>query len=165
MKTKEKKIKELERIENLLDESKDLIFFEFEKIPVSDFQKVRSKLKDKGTIKMIKKTLLKIGLNKKGINDFNPLDYKTQISTIFVNEDLPYNVSLLNGADFKKNLKILGIYNNQSKKFIADEEIIKILAGGSMENILSKLVFLISSPLRKLLYVLKERSKNLTTKG
>lgn len=158
MKTKEKKAKELKEVEDLTAKSKDLVFFEFEKIPVSDFQKIRGEIKGKGTIKMIKKTLLKIALGKENAG-FNPLDYKTQISTIFVNDDLPFSVSLLNKPAFKKNLKILGIYNAESKKFITDEEIIKILAGGSMENILSKLVFLISSPLKKLLYVLKERSK------
>jgi len=158
MKTRERKIEELKNIENLLHKSKYLIFFQFEKIPTLVFQEMKKRVDNKGIIKMIKKTLLKIALNKKGV-EFDPLQYKTQISTLFTMEDLPYNVSLLTNPDFRKNLNILAIYDVQNKKLITDEEIIKILSSGSLQDILSKLVFLISSPLRKLLYVLNKIEK------
>jgi len=164
MKTHQQKAKQIEEGEKLLKQNKSLVFIDFSGAGVEDLKSLRKILRNFGAkLKVIKKKLMRIVFERNRI-DFNPEQFESQLGIIFTNRD----VSEMAGPIYKfykekevkkKEFKILGAYDLLAKNFIDGEIIMKIGQLPTKEVLLSRLVGVLSAPMRMLAYVLSEKSK------
>lgn len=160
MKTRAQKVQEIEQGEKLLKESRNLIFTDFSKTPAENIRSLRSLLKQAGAaFKVIKKRLLKLVLNKSGV-DFDPGQFEAQMGTVFAPEDMLGPAGILHkfGKD-NKNFQILGGYDIFGKKFVEGEEIIRLGQLPPKEILLAQLVGMIAVPIKQFLYVLRQKAE------
>lgn len=167
MLTKEQKAKQIEEGEKLLKENKSLVFIDFSGAGVEDLKSLRKILKDFGAkLKVIKKKLMRIVFERERI-DFNPEQFESQLGVIFTDKDaseLAAPVYKFSKELEKKGFKILGAYDLSAKNFIEGETMIKIGQLPAREVLLSRLVGVLSAPIRILAYILNEKSKQTVEK-
>lgn len=161
MKTKAQKTEQIKQAEQLLVKSRFLVFGDFTGLTVSGFQKLKKSLKASLNIfQVVKKRLLKIALKNQGI-EFDPVQFDSQVVTLFSGQDLTdiaapvYKFS----KETKNVFKILGAYDLAGKKFLGADEVKFIGQLPPREVLLAQLIGMISSPIRKLLFVLNEKAK------
>lgn len=168
MKTKQQKAKQIEEGEKLLKQSKSLIFIDFTGASMQDLTNLRKSMREaKAKLQVIKKKLLRIIFEKEKI-DFNPEQFELQMGVIFSNEDIEnLAVPIYKFAKEveKKGFKILGAYDLLTKNFIEGETLIRIGKLPSREILLGQLVGVLSAPLKMLMYVLNEKSKETVGKN
>lgn len=169
MKSKIQKQKEMDLGEKLLKESQNLIFIDFSGATVNDLKSLRNNLKkQKASLKVVKKRLLKIIFQKMGI-DFDPTQFEAQVGTVFIPaEDIteataPVYRLFKEKEKKKKGFKILIGYDIKNK-IIFDEQKMKFIGQlPSREIVLGQLLGTIAAPIRAMLYILSERSKKATS--
>lgn len=162
MKTKQQKFKQIEEGKTLLGKSKGLIFIDFTGASMGDLTKLRRIIKEMGAkLQVVKKKLLRIIFEKEKI-DFNPEQFEAQMGVIFADKDVEELAApvykFAKGLE-KKGFKILGAYNLSAKNFIEAETVIKIGKLPSKQILLGQLVGVLAAPLKMLMYVLSEKSK------
>ena len=162
MKTKQQKAEQIKKNEDLLKQSKGLIFVDFTGAGVEDLKRLRRISNELGAkLQVVKKKLLRIIFEKEKI-DFNPEQFETQMGVIFTDknaEDLAAPIYKFARELEKKGFKILGAYDLPAKNFIEAETMVKIGKLPTREILLSQLVGVLSAPMRMLAYVLSEKSK------
>ncbi len=167
MKTKQQKSKQIEEGGKLLKQSKGLIFIDFTGASVGDLTKLRKTMKETDTkLQVVKKKLMRIIFEKENI-DFNPEKFESQMGVIFSNEDietLAAPVYKFAKEVEKRGFKILGAYDLSARNFIEAEMVLKIGKLPSREILLGQLVGVLSAPLKMLMYVLNEKSKQTVEK-
>lgn len=162
MLTKQQKKQQIEEGEDIIKNSKLLIFVDFSETSVEDLKKLRRALRDVGAkLKVIKKRLLNIAFKNSNINiDFS--NFKLQLGTIFSEKDISEiaaPVYKFSQETNNKEFKILGGYDLLAKNFL-DAEFVKMLGQlPSREVLLSQLVGMLQSPISKLMYILKEKGR------
>lgn len=158
--TKEKKKEIVETGSSELGSSKVVVFTDFKGTSVSDLVHLRSELRSLGSkFSVIKKRLLGVIFKEKKI-DLDPLKYEGQLGTVFVTGEISETAgSLYRFARDHKGFKLLGAYNLEEKKEIDEETINTIGSLPPREILLAQAVGSIASPIRSLLYVLSEKSK------
>jgi len=167
MLTKQQKIKILSDTNDLLKDSKFLLFTDFTGISVEDSKSLRRLVSDLGAkYKVIKKKLMRVAFEKSQIG-FNPEKFKSQLGTIFSSKD----ISEVAGPVYKfskemekKGFKILGAYDLEKGEFLEGEFVKKIGQLPSREIILGQLAGVLSAPLKMLMYILDQKSKMVETK-
>ena len=160
--TKDQKKKTIEDLKEKIDKQKSIVFIDFSKVNSKDIFALRKKLKVAGCIlKVAKKTLLGIAFGKdnsvwKGAEESIP----GQLAVVFGIKDemAPAKIT----EQFTKesdNIKILGgIFEN---RFIDKAEVVLLSRIPSKEELLSKLVGSISSPISSFINVLQGNIKGL----
>ena len=157
--TKSQKQNILEDLKEKIEKQKSMVFVDFKGIKVKDLSALRKKIKEVGgKLKAVKKTLIKLALEKPGLKFDKNLE--GEIAMIFAFED---SLSPLKEAyQFSRanvNLKILaGIFDG---KFIEKEDVIVLAQLPSREELLARLVGTISNPISGLLNVLQGNLRNL----
>ncbi len=148
-----------------MEKNKSLVFVDFSGVSVEDMNNLRRNLKQLGSqLKVIKKKLLRIILQNKKI-DFDPEQFEVQLGTIFSEKDIKDISEIANPLykffkkTEKKGFKILGGYDLMAKNFLDGETIIKIGQLPTREVLLSRLVGVLSGPIKMFLYVLDQKSK------
>ena len=156
--TKEQKQKIIEDLKEKIKKQRAIIFVDFKSLRTKDLLVLRKQLKGiGGELKVVKKSLLGIAAkNLKAVVK----RLKTQIALVLGYEDeISIAKILYNFSKENENLKILaGFLENQ---IIEKEKIIELAKIPSREELLTKLVGIVSSPLSKFTYVLKENIKGL----
>jgi large subunit ribosomal protein L10 len=156
-KTKEQKKQEIEEINNLIDKSKGFLFLGFSGISVNKLNNFRSKVRNtNGEIKVIKRRILDICLNEKGIKlDIKP--FMGQTALVFFGNDILDVAGII--YDFTKEdkieSKILGGYDIEAKEIYETEYLEKLGQLPSREVLLGQVVGGISGPIRAFIYTLK----------
>ena len=164
MKTKAKKIKELELGVKLLNQSQTLVFADFSGVGVELIRKLKSELKKTDAkFSVIKKRIFRIALKNKGV-DFDPTRFKSQLGIIFIPNELSSSAGSIYKfakelAKEKKKLKILGVYEIPKGKFLNPDEFTAIAKLPTREVLLSQVLGAMSAPLRAFMYMLSEISK------
>jgi len=163
MKTKEEKKKQLETGKKYFKENKILIFADFTGLTANDINLVRKTIKGEGGIFfVIKKTLLDILLKENQI-DFDFTKIKGPMGVAFLPHDLisasKIVYKLAKQFKIKKLFKILGGIEIETKKNLMGNEIELFGQLPGREELIAKLIFMISSPIRKLMFVLNEKAK------
>ena len=159
MKTKSQKQEALKEAQKLLDESGNVIFVDFTGTSVEDIRMLRRTLKGMDAkMKVIKKRLLRVALEKKGI-DFNPEQFESQVASIFSDKDLseiaPPIFKFFKDKE-KKGFNILGAYDLSGKSFV-DEAMTKMIGQlPPREVLLGQFVGMLAAPIRMFLYVLDQ---------
>lgn len=162
MKTREQKKQIISETEKLINESSNVAFVDFSGVSVSDIQTLRRSLKALGaTMKIIKKKLLRVSFEKKGV-DFDPEQFESQLGTIFssaqINEVLSPVAKFLKEKE-KQGFRILGAYDLSEKRFM-DSEMAKMIGQlPPREILLAQLVGMLAAPMKMFLYVLDQKSK------
>lgn len=162
MKTKSQKNQLIKETQELLDNSQNLTFVDFSGVSVNDMKNLRQTLKDLGAkTKIVKKKLLRVALEKKGV-DFNPEQFDLQLATIFSSNeitDIASPIYKFFKEQEKKGFKILGSYNLSEKMFSDAEMVKKIGQLPPREILLAQLVGMLSAPIKMFMYLLSEKSK------
>lgn len=168
MKSKLQKQKEMDLGEKLLKESENLIFVDFSGATMEDLKGLRADLKkQKDSFKVVKKRLLKIVLQKLGV-DIDPTQFDAQVGTIFVTDkDMASSANAVYKLfkakqKAKSSFNILGGYNMENKISIDEQKMKAIGQLPAKEVVLAQVLGMIASPIRSMLYILNERSKNMT---
>lgn len=165
-KTKEQKIKELEKGIESLKKSETVVFADFTGSTVSELQKLRKMLNESGAkFSVIKKRLLKIMLQKLGI-ELDLKQFAGQLGFAFSPKKIfdvagpLYKFAKESvGADKQQKFKIIGGFDLIEKKFINADEIKLIGQLPPRQILLGQLLGAISGPLRAFLYVLNEKGR------
>ncbi len=165
MRTKEQKIKDIERGAEDLKSSKTVLLVDFTGTPVVRLNDFRRAIREAGGVfRVIKKRLLKLIFSKEDI-DFNPKDFEGQAGVVFSPEEVYETSSLVyKSTGTAETFKILGGFNVNEKKFIESEEIIKLGQLPSREILLSQLVGMVSAPIKMIMNVLEQKSKMVENK-
>ena len=166
MKTKAQKSNELDLGKDLLNKNQSVIFADFTGVGTAFINKLKKELKKSGSVfKVIKKRLLKIAMQKSGL-DFDPTQFEAQVGAVF----LPGEVSSGAGVVYKfsrelakekKDFKLLGAYEISKKSFLNAEQFLVIAKLPSREVLLGQLVGVLSGPIRAFMYVLQEKAKKM----
>lgn len=158
--TKQKKIQLIEQGEKELDNAKVLLFADFAGSKVEELRELRRALKEAGAkFHVLKKRLLKIVLQKKGI-DFDPLKFEGQVGIIFSSGEIPEIIQP--AYQFSKDhegFKLLGGLDVEKKEEVPFETIEMIGSLPPREILLGQLMGVLTAPLRGLMYILQEKSK------
>ena len=159
MLTKEQKKKVITNEISSLKNSKSVVFIDFTKVKAGDLSSFRKTIREAGgELRVIKKKLLRVAMSQAGI-DFNPEIFESQVGTIFSNNE----IFAMAGPTHKFSVaKILGGYDIDGKRFLPAEEVIMLGKLPSKEVLLSQLVGMLASPIRSLMFVLKERASKIT---
>jgi len=164
MLTKKQKELVLEKGKEMIGGSKNLILVDFSKTSAQEMRVFRQALKEKAAkLQVLKKRLLKIILNEKGI-EFDSSSIKAPVGTIFLSgqiEDTAGEVYKFGKG--KDGFKILGGYDLDSRSFINAEQITEIGKLPAREVLLAMLLGVFTSPMRKLLFVMNEKSKKVAS--
>jgi large subunit ribosomal protein L10 len=160
MLNKEQKIKIVDELADRFKRQKMALFGDFHGVPVAKSQDLRRQLKKADAeLKVAKKTLLNLALKKAGIEfDTKKLEGELAVIWGFGDEVMPakiaYKFSRLNAA-FKLLGGILG------GKILNADEAVSLARLPSKEELLTKLVWTLQSPIRGLANVLQGNIKNL----
>jgi len=159
MKTKAFKIEQVKEISQALLSNQTLIFIDIKDLKVNELNRLRMILKKFGSsLKVVKKRLLKIAFTKNGLDFVKP---QGQLGVIFSSKDLETIAPPIYKFFEPDNLlKINAGFDILNKKFLSADLIKSVGQLPSREVLMSQLLEVITRPLKMLLYVLKEKSKN-----
>lgn len=154
--TREKKEKSLKSIKDKIAVQKSVIFADFSKVASKDLFSLRKKLKENGcNMKVAKKTLARIAFGQSGISFWKQIKevIPGQLVMIFGIEDDIAPARLSNEfAKTNENFKILGgIFE---KRFIAKDKVLVLASIPTRNELLSRLVGSIASPMSSFVRVL-----------
>ncbi|PIR97719.1 MAG: 50S ribosomal protein L10 [Candidatus Colwellbacteria bacterium CG10_big_fil_rev_8_21_14_0_10_42_22] len=143
-----------------VNESNALIFTDFSGVNVTDMNSLRSTLRELGSkFKVIKKRLLGVILKDKKI-ELDPLKYEGELGTVFVKGDISEIAGpLYRFAKDHNTFKLLGAYDLEKREEIDETTINAIGSLPPKEVLLGQVVGSIVAPIRSLLHILSEKSK------
>ena len=158
--TKAKKVEIIDEGVNELGEAKLLLFADFKGAKVEELKDLRRTLKQTNSkFKVMKKRLLRIVLQKKGI-DFDPLKFESQVGIIFGSGEIAEVVQpIYKFSKDHRNFKLVGGLNIEKKEEVPFETIQMIGSLPPREILLAQLMGTLAAPLRGLMYILSEKSK------
>ncbi len=164
--TKEKKGQALESIKAKVAKQKSVIFADFSKVNSADLFKLRKELKENGcSLKIGKKTLVRIAFGQAGISFWNLIKKSVpgQLALVFGMEDEIAPARIANKfSKTNENFKILGgIFEN---RFIDREKALALANLPSRNELLSRLVGSLSSPMSSFVRVLDKVRESKETK-
>ena len=166
MLTRLQKEKEVSEGLEALKKSDSLVLIDFDGLPTADLKNLRLLLRDLNSkLKIIKKRLLKIVLEKGGVA-VDPTQFESQVGTIFAQSDVygfagKINKFIKELAKNKKELKVLSVFDLKNKRAIGLEEFNAIAKLPSKEILLAQVAMMITVPIKKLLIVLNSRKSKL----
>jgi large subunit ribosomal protein L10 len=172
-KTKEQKKQSLAELEDNFAKSKATVFVNFQGLNVKDATNLRNLLrKEKVEYEVVKKTLLKLAVEKTGQEGVDPKSFEGNIAVAFGFEDEVMPAKVLNQfRTTNESLKIIG--GTLEKKFIDAAKVMELAQIPGKQELMAKLVGSINSPvsgfvnvlagnLRGLVQVLKAASEKKT---
>jgi large subunit ribosomal protein L10 len=159
--TKLQKTKQIDSIKEKVAQQKSVIFVDFAKVPSKDMFNLRKSLKEQGcNLKVAKKTLVRIAFGQSNISFWNKIKSSIpgQLALVFGIKDEIAPARIAN--QFRKtneNFKILGgIFEN---RFIAKERVLELANIPPRNELLSRLVGSIQSPIASFVRVLNKISE------
>ncbi len=164
MLTKAQKKQHIDKSAEMVKGSKPLVFADFTGVDTASVRRLKIEVKKAGaTFKVFKKRLLNITLKDLGVA-FNPLQFKTQVGTFFIPEDLSSIANAIHKfakelARSKKNFIVLGAYDLANKQAVSVEEFTVIAKLPGREVLLSMVIGGITGPLRAFMYLVSELAK------
>lgn len=164
MLTKAQKKQHIDKSAELTKVSKTLVFADFTGVDTASVRRLKIEVKKAGAIfKVFKKRLLNITLKELGVA-FDPMQFKGQIGTFFIPEDLSSVAATIHKfakelAKSKKNFIVLGAYDMANKQAVSVEEFTSIAKLPGREVLLSMVIGGVTGPLRAFMYLLGELAK------
>jgi len=136
------------------ENSKSIVFANFEGLSVQDAEELRGKCRDAGVgVTVAKKTLLEHAAKKAGLEDVNPRALEGGVATFFGFEDEVAPSKVVNTfAETHEPVKILGGILEGS--FVAVDKVRELAALPSKQELLAKVVGSINAPVSGFVSVL-----------
>jgi len=157
--SKEQKQNILKDLNEKIEKQKSIAFVDFKGLKVKDLSVLRKKIKEVGgSFQVAKKTLIKLALEKFNLKLDKELE--GEIALIFAFEDpiLPLKEAF-KFSQANTNIKFLaGFFEG---KFIEKEEVLTLAQLPSKDELLTRLVWTIQSPISGLVNVLQGNLRNL----
>lgn len=153
--TRKQKEKIVGELKDKIKKQKTMFFVEISGIKVNELNKLRDNLKEEDAeLQVVKKTLMKIALNKANIEDINPRELKGELAIVFGYKDLisPAKV-IYDFAEENDSLEILGGFFEE--KVREKEKVIQFAKLPSRKELLSRLVGSINAPVSNFVNVLQ----------
>lgn len=155
--TKEQKQKQIADIEEKLSEQKSMVFVDFSNVSSKDIFGLRKSLKESGcNFKIVKKTLARIAFGRSNISFWNKIKSAVpgQLALVLGIEDEVAPSRISNKfAKEHENFKILGgIFET---RFIEKEKVLVLANLPSRQELLSKMVGSMASPMSGFMNVLQ----------
>lgn len=160
-KTKDQKNKAVEQGVENLKSSETVVLVDFTGLSVNKLNDFRRQIRAIGGVfRVVKKRLLKFIFDKIGM-ELDPKKFEGQTGVVFSPKDVHETSSAVYkfSKQSKSSLKILGGFNIKDKAFVENEDIIRLGQLPSREVLLGQLVGILSAPVKMLLYVLDQKSK------
>lgn len=159
-KTKAQKTQVISEGGEELKNSTNLIFADFGGTTAEEIRNLRLILKGvNAKMGVIKKRLLRIILNEKGI-DFDPKQFEAQVGTVFVKGEISEAAGpIYKFAKDKERVKVLGGVDLIKGENIGVDFLNRIGQLPSREILLSQVLGTMIAPLRAFMWILSERSK------
>lgn len=160
--TKEQKQKQVKSLKEKISEQKSLIFVDFSKVNSKDMFSLRKSLKEAGcALKIAKKTLVRIAFGQSNISFWQKIKENVpgQLALVFGIEDevAPARISNKFAKDHE-SFKILGgLFEN---KFIEKDRVLVLASIPPRNELLSRLVGSLSSPIAIFVRVLDKIREN-----
>lgn len=154
---KSKKEKMVKDVEKMVSESKSIVFVNFHGLNAVNETLLRRELRDKGvSYKVSRKTLLKRALSGKAQGTLPELE--GEVAMVFGADQIAPAREVFNFQKTHKGLlNILGgIFEGE---FVAREKMMEIATIPSREVLLSKIAFLLKSPMQRLAIAVNEVAK------
>lgn len=154
---KSKKVDMLKELEDAGKKSSSMVFVNFHGLKVGDETGLRSALRDQGIkYKVFRKTLIKKALADKATGDLPSLD--GEVAVVYGNDQIAPAREIYNFQKSHKGLlNILGgIFDG---KFVDGAYMTEIATIPSREVLLSKVAFLLNSPMQRLAIAVNEVAK------
>lgn len=153
--TKEQKKEIVKDLVDKLSRQKTVIFFDYTGLKVNQFQKLRAQLKEQGIdCQVSKKSLIDLALEKSGFKNIAIKNLPGQIALILGYDDEVLPTKIL--YDFSKENKELKIAAGLIQgEHLEKEALIELAKLPSKQELLSKLVGSLSSPIYGLVNVFK----------
>ena len=170
-KTREQKEEIVKEIKKLLKDQKLMAFFTFRGLKMEEFSDLRNNVKEKGgLIKVVKKTLFKLSLEKASIKLPDEIfGVKDQFAVLFGFSDDPSILKLIDKlSKSKEGVKIISGYFEGN--YLLPQEVKDLASIPSRDALLSKLLWImnypklsfinvIRAPLRDFIFVLSLKAK------
>lgn len=162
-KTKSQKKEDIKEGEAKLGKSETVVVADFTGLTANELNAFRKAVRAiGGVVVVMKKRLLKLAFSSKGI-EFDPKKFPGQAGVVFSPKDIVetsgtvYNFS----KPFlrKETFKILGGFELKDKKFYESKEVKQLGQLPTREVLLGQLAFMLTVPIKKLLFVMNEKSK------
>jgi len=152
MLTKPQKEEIIGQLEEVMDQNRILVMADFRGLTVKDIGDLKKAIKEvKGKMRVAKKTLLNIVLQKKGI-DFDTRKFDGPLAFVFGPEETAVPKSLRAFARKNENLKIEGAVLDG--KILNSQEVEELAKLSSKEELLAKLVGTVQGPISGFVRVL-----------
>lgn len=163
MKTKTQKKEQIETGKKELDKSETVVFTDFTGLSANDLNGFRKTVRGLGGVMVVmKKRLLSLTLKDKGI-DFDAKKLQGQVGVVFSPKDSVETASAVYkfGKPFraKKIFNILGGFEMKDKRFMEKAEVDMLGQLPGREVLLGQLAFMLTVPIKKVLFVLNEKAK------
>ncbi len=163
MKTKEQKKEQIKLGGTELAKSETVVVTDFTGLSANELNAFRRAVRALGGVVVVmKKRLLKLAFAEKGI-EFDPKKFAGQAGVVFSPKDILETAGVVYGFGkpfAKKNIfKILGGFEVKAKKFFEGSEIKQLGQLPSREALLGQLAFMLTVPIKKLLFVMNEKAK------
>ena len=163
MKTKAQKKEQIETGKEQLGKSETVVFTDFTGLSANDLSGFRKLVRGIGGVMVImKKRLLTLALKEKGI-EFDAKKLGGQVGVVFSPKDSleTANTVYQFGKPFRvKNIfNILGGFDLKNKRFMEKAEVETLGQLPSREVLLGELAFMLTVPIKKVLFVLNEKAK------
>ena len=164
MLNKAQKKQHIDKSAEMVKASKTLVFADFTGVDTASLRRLKIEVKKAGAaFKVFKKRLLNITLKELGV-EFNPMQFKSQIGTFFIPEDLSSVAGTIHKfakelAKAKKNFIVLGAYDLVGKQAVSAADFTVIAKLPGREVLLSMVIGGITGPLRAFMYIVSELAK------
>lgn len=163
MKTKEQKKQQIEGGQTELKGSESVVITDFTGLSANDLTAFRRAVRAiGGKMVVVKKRLLKLVLKDQGL-EFEPKDFKGQTGVVFSPKDMVETAGAVYkfGKPFAKaeTFKITGGYEVKEKKFLDASTVMRYGQIPPREALLGQLAFMLTVPIKKLLFVMNEKAK------
>lgn len=161
MLTREQKKQIIEELVDKLNKQKGVVFFDYTGLKVNEFQELRRELREnKIDCRVIKKSLIDLALAQAKITDIKTRQLPGQIALLLGYEDEVLPAKLLYGFSKKnENVKILA--GLVEKDYLDETATMTLAKLPSKQELLTKLVAAVKSPLFGLHYVLQANLQKL----
>lgn len=170
-KTKEQKRDIIHALSEKIDNSKSVVFAQFEALKVKDNEELRKTLKaEDSEYYVAKKTLFDIAFSKKKIEGLNPKEFEGKVAAVFGYSDEVAPAKIVDkfrkGIDKETETKVEFLGGILEGRFISAEEVVSLAQLPSRDELYAKMVGSLNAPvsgfvnalagnLRNLVYVLK----------
>lgn len=136
--------------------SATIVLVDFSGVRANEMNAFRRAMNAAGAkLTVLKKRLLKLVFERSGIS-YDPTSFESQVGAVFASGDI---LSIAGAVSRFTALKPLGAVDLGTKRAISASDVILLGAIPSKDALLGQLVGVIAAPVRSLLYILNERSK------